>query len=110
MATLAIAATATPVTSQHADALLRSLIGKDETTIVRRFGLPEERESNSVQTFLRNRSIYPWRAGPGFHGRVNSGCLITLMLRVGNLVNLPNRADHAQIRHSLGLDKSRRLP
>jgi hypothetical protein len=87
---LAIMTTAAAAASRDADALLRSLIGKDEATIEQSFGLPDERESDGVQTFLRYRSVDSWRTSsrpdpPGFRGRANFDCLTTLVLRDGIL-------------------------
>jgi hypothetical protein len=93
-----IATATTSAAVPEADALLRSLIGKDEATVEQSVGLPDERESNGVQTFLRYRSIDSWRtssrpdgfrgtsSGPdAFRGRVNFDCLTTLVLRDGIL-------------------------
>ena len=88
LALVAIAATPTSAAVPKADAILRSLIGKDEAAIERNFGLPDERETNGVQTFLRYRSFDSWRISGRPHrsrGRVNFDCLTTLVLRDGIL-------------------------
>lgn len=88
LAVVAIAATATSAAVPKADALLRSLIGKDEATIEQSFGLPDERESNGVQTLLRYHSFDSWRISSkpnGFRGRANFDCWTTLVLRDGIL-------------------------
>jgi len=88
LALVVIAATPTSAAVPKADAILRSLIGKDEAAIERSFGLPDEKESNGVQTFLRYRSFDSWRISGRPHrsrGRVNFDCLTTLVLRDGIL-------------------------
>jgi hypothetical protein len=89
LAVVAIAAaTALSAAVPNADALLRSLIGKDEATIEQSVGLPDERESNGVQTLLRYHSFDSWRTSSrpdGFRGRANFDCLTTLVLRDGIL-------------------------
>jgi hypothetical protein len=80
---VAIAATATSGAVSKADASLRSLIGKDETTIERSVGPPDERESNGVQTFLGYHSFDSWRTGGRPHssrGRGNVDGWATLVL------------------------------
>jgi hypothetical protein len=85
LAVVAIAATATSAAVPEPDALLQSLIGKDEATIARSIGLPDERETNGVQTLLRYHSVDSWRTSRGFQGRANFDCLTTLVLRDGIL-------------------------
>jgi hypothetical protein len=94
---VAILGIATPVAmaSGEADAMLRSLIGKDRATIERRIGPPDESQSNGVQTFLRYRAFDTSRIGGapapfgdaqgfggelGFRGKASFECLTTLVL------------------------------
>jgi hypothetical protein len=82
------------------DVLLRSLIGKDEATIERTVGPPDESERNGVQAFLKYRSFDSWRTSSkpdpfgysqGFSGpqvlrdTANFDCLTTLVLTDGIL-------------------------
>ena len=100
LAALVIADTIGQAASGDADSLLRSLIGKDQATIERRIGPPDESESNGVQTFLRYRSFDSWRTGSspdpfgyaqgfsggrGFRGNASFDCLTTLVLKDGAL-------------------------
>jgi hypothetical protein len=99
-AAASIAATPVRAASGDADALLRSLIGKDEATIEHTIGPPDESLRNGVQTYLRYRSFDSWRiggkpdpfgyaqsySGPlGFRGSANFDCLTTLVLTDGVL-------------------------
>jgi hypothetical protein len=85
LAVVAITAMVTSAPASKTDALLQSLIGRDEATIERSIGLPDERESNGVQTLLRYHSVDSWRTSRSFHGRANFDCLTTLVLRDGIL-------------------------
>lgn len=82
------------------DALLRSLIGKDEATIERNFGVPDRTERNGVQTFLYYFNADFWRTTPapypfgysegysgalGFRDRANFECTTTLVFTDGIL-------------------------
>ena len=99
-AALVTASTIAQTASVDADTLLRSLIGKDQATIERRIGPPDESESNGVQTFLRYRTFDSWRTGSspdpfgyaqgyiggrGFRGTASFNCLTTLVLTDGTL-------------------------
>jgi hypothetical protein len=99
-ATLVIATPVAQAAPGDADALLRSLIGKDRTVIERRMGPPDESESNGVQTFLRYRTFDsrrtsstpdPFGYSQGFNGRLgfrgtaSFDCLTTLVLTEGVL-------------------------
>jgi hypothetical protein len=99
-AALAAASTMARAASVDPDTLLHSLIGKDQTTIERRIGPPDESESNGVQTFLRYRHFDSWRTssapdpfgyaqgysgGRGFRGTASFNCLTTLVLTDGTL-------------------------
>jgi hypothetical protein len=83
-----------------ADAVLSGLIGKDEKTILQKFGLPDATEQNGVQTFLRYHNFDFWRttSAPypfgysqgfsgalGFRDRANFECLTTLVFTDGLL-------------------------
>ncbi len=100
IAALVMASAIAQAASEDADALLRSLVGKDQTTIERRIGPPDESESNGVQTFLRYRNFDWWRTGSspdpfgytqgfsggrGFRGSASFDCLTTLVLTEGTL-------------------------
>ncbi len=99
-AALVIANTIAQAASGDADAVLRSLIGKDQATIERRIGPPDESESNGVQTFLRYHTFESRRTGSspdpfgyaqgfsggnGFRGTASFNCLTTLVLTDGTL-------------------------
>jgi hypothetical protein len=95
-----VATTFAQAASDDVDALLRSLIGKDETTIEQKFGLPDKIENNGVQTFLRYHNFDSWRtssspdpfgysqgfSGPlGMRGKANFHCTTTLVFTDGTL-------------------------
>jgi hypothetical protein len=100
LAAVVIGTTIAQAASEDADALLRSLIGKDEETIERSIGLPDQSERNGVQTFLHYRAFDSWwissRPYPfgytqgfsgalGFRGTADFDCVTTLVLVDGNL-------------------------
>jgi len=83
-----------------ADALLRSLIGKNQATVEARMGPPDESESNGVQTFLRYRAFdvrrtsstpdpfgyaQGYSGGLGLYGKASFDCVTTLVLADGAL-------------------------
>lgn len=91
---LVIGATAAQAASEDVDALLRSLIGKDEATIEQKFGVPDKTEQNGVQTFLYYFNTDFWRTtgapypfgysqgysgSLGFRDRANFECTTTLV-------------------------------
>jgi opacity protein-like surface antigen len=82
------------------DAVLRSLIGKNETAIERRMGVPDATERNGVQTFLTYHNDDFWRktsrpyppgysqgysGALGFRNQANFECETTLVLTDGVL-------------------------
>jgi hypothetical protein len=97
---LAFRVTLAQTASDDVDAVLQSLIGKDEATVEQRFGLPDKIERNGVQTFLRHHNFEFWRTSsapypfgysqgfsgpPGFRARANFDCTTTLVFTNGNL-------------------------
>jgi len=100
LAAFVFEATLARAASDDVDAVLRSLIGKDEATIERRFGIPDNTESNGVQTFLRYHNFDSWwingaqysfgysqgfSGGRGFRDSANFDCTTTLVFTDGNL-------------------------
>ena len=100
LAALFLAATTAHAAAGDTDDLLRSLIGKDQATVERRVGPPDESESNGVQTFLHYRAFESHRIGSspdpfgysqgysgslGFRGKASFNCLTTLVLTDGTL-------------------------
>lgn len=97
---LVIGATVAQAASEDVDALLRSLIGKDEAAIEQKFGLPDKTERNGVQTFLYYFNADFWRTtgapypfgysqgysgSLGFRDRANFECTTTLVFTDGLL-------------------------
>jgi hypothetical protein len=100
LAALLIGAALAHAAADDADAVLRGLIGKDEKTILQKFGLPDATERNGVQTFLRYHNFDFWRttSAPypfgysqgfsgalGFRDRANFECTTTLVFTDGLL-------------------------
>lgn len=100
LAALIIGTAAAQAAPGNGDAVLHSLIGKDEATIERTFGLPDRTERNGVQTFLYYFNADFWRTTPapypfgysegysgslGFRDRANFECTTTLVLTDGLL-------------------------
>lgn len=103
--TIGLAALAAGIAVAHAgpgdaDTMLRSLIGKDETAIEQRMGVPDATESNGVQTFLTYHNDDFWRTTSrpfpfgysegysgalGFRNQANFECETTLVLTDGIL-------------------------
>ena len=86
--------------SGDVDALLRSLIGKDEATVEQKMGPPDESESNGIQTFLHYRAfdVHRIRSTPdpfgyaqgysgslGIYDKASFDCVTTLVLADGTL-------------------------
>jgi len=93
IAALTIAAFSAWAASGGMDAVLQGLLGKDQATVERRLGLPDETENNGLQTFLRYRNADSYWLGRadqnhaplGFQGRANFDCLTTLAFTDGRL-------------------------
>ena len=100
LAAFMVEATLAQAGSDDADAILQSLIGKDQATIERQFGVPDQIESNGVQTFLRYHNFDSWRTdgaqypfgysqgfsgSRGFRDSANFECKTTLVFTNGNL-------------------------
>jgi hypothetical protein len=100
LAALVFKATLAQAASNDVDAVLRSLLGKDEAAIEQRFGVPDQTESNGVQTFLRYHNFDSWRTNGapypfgysqgfsgahGFRDTANFDCTTTLVFVDGNL-------------------------
>jgi hypothetical protein len=100
LAALVFGAAVARAASDDTDALLRSLIGKDETAIEQKLGPPDKAERNGVQTFMRYNNFDSWwtsfkpypfgyaqgYSGPlGFRGTANFECTTALVFKDGIL-------------------------
>jgi hypothetical protein len=92
--------------SDEANAVLQSLVGRDQTTVEHRIGPPDDIESNGVQTFMRYRGFDSWRTGSkpdpfgysqgysggmGFRGNASFDCL-TIVVLVDGIVRSYSRS------------------